>query len=384
MRRAIKVRIYPTPEQKNTLAQVFGCCRFIFNKALTLKKERYEATKENLSWIEISRMLTVWKTEEATVWLATPPSSSLIQSLRHLDVAYQRFFKQGTGYPKFKKKGNVQSFTVADPTKIVGNKIKLPKIEAMVIRGLRKFTGDIKNVTVTKNRANEYFASWSVDDVEPMTRPTTPVPKTVGIDVNLENFCTDSECLRVENPKFKKAKVNKIKHLQRVLSKKVKGSHGKEKARVKLAKVFQGIDNCKKDFLHKLSSYYVKNYDTIAIEDLQIKNMIKNHCLAESISNVAWGEFFRQLEYKAPWYGATVERKNPHNTSRECSDCGLVNKALTLKQRDWTCECGKHHVRDENAAKNINKRQRHCRQSLTEVPVSPGPMMLGDNKASTM
>jgi putative transposase len=350
-RRSVKVRIYPNKKQEELLSKCFGCDRFIYNRSLKLRKERYESYKQNTSWVELCWNVTFLKRTEEYQWLNEVPRCILDQAVIKLDKAYQGFFKLGRGYPKFKKKFDNQSFTVSNKTKIKDNKIKLPKLEEMHIKGLRKFEGSIKNVTVIKNKSGQYFASWSVEDVKDIG--TTTGQNTVGIDVNLENFLTDSNGNRVENPRFKQKVISKIKHYQRKVNKSTKGSNNRNKYRLKLAKEYQKITNKKQDFLHKLSLSYVKNHDIIKVEDLKITNMIKNHNLAESISNVSWGEFFRQLEYKSSWYGKTFIRVDPKNTSRTCNSCGIINKKLKLKDRKWKCVCGVEHIRDENASKNI-------------------------------
>jgi putative transposase len=350
-RRSIKVRIYPNKKQEDLLTKCFDCDRFVYNRSLKLKKERYETYKQNMSWVELSWNVTFLKRTEEYKWLNDVPRCLLNQAIIKLDKAYLGFFKLGRGYPKFKKKSDVQSFTVSNKTKIIGNKIKLPKLEVMHIKGLRKFEGNIKNETVTKNKSGQFFASWSVEDIKDVE--TTKGQNVVGIDVNLENFLTDSNGNRIENPRFKQKVVKKIKHYQRKISKSTKGSNNRNKQRVKLAKEFQKITNKKQDFLHKLSLNYVKNHDVIKVEDLKITNMLKNHKLAESIGNVSWGEFFRQIEYKCLWYGKVFMKVDAKNTSKTCSVCGIINKELKLKDRKWKCICGVEHIRDENASKNI-------------------------------
>jgi putative transposase len=353
-KRAIKVRLYPTKEQQVLLGKCFGCDRWMYNKGLAFKINRYKQFKQSVSWLELSWMLTFWKKTEELSWLKEVPRCLFEQSLKKLDKAYQGFFKLGRGFPKFKSKNDKQSFTLSAPSNIVGNTIKLPKMKPIKIKGLRKFNGKIKNITITKNKVNQYFASWSVEDVIEKVKLTKD--KVVGIDVNIENFSTDSNGLRTENPKFKNKVFDKIKFYQKRSSKCVKGSNNRKYWNLKVAKEYQKISNKKQDFLHKLSSYYVKNHDVIVVEDLKISNMLKNHRLAESISNVSWGEFFRQLEYKSLWDGVEFIKVNPKNTSKTCSYCGKINTALTLNNRVWKCECGKEHVRDFNASLNIKGR----------------------------
>ena len=345
------------------IRRYFGAARFIYNEGLRLKIDRYQNFGENLSWIEIDKMVTFWKKTEERAWMKIPARSVYQHSLQNLEKAYKNFFAGRSKFPRFKKRNDTQSFVLSDPSRIInGTHIKLPKLGLIRIRGLRNFSGDIKNVTITMNRAGEVYATFGVDLVVKTQAPKKPKKskklKVVGIDVNLENFLTDSDGNRVENPRFKKQVFNKIKYYQRRASKCVPKSKRKDRWRLKVAREFQKVSNKKSDFLHKLSHNYVKNHDVIKVEDLRIKNMVKNHKLAEAISNVAWGEFFRQLEYKCEIYGKTFEKVDPRNTSKACNKCGELNIELTLKDREWTCaNCGAIHVRDENSAKNIKNKK---------------------------
>jgi putative transposase len=372
--------LYPNKIQKYICDNSFGIDRFVFNRALALKKSRYENHRENLSWIEISKMFTLMKKSEEYGFINIASRSVIEQSLQKLDRAYVNFFKHGSGFPKFKKKSSSEeSFVLSDPSRIIGDQhISLPKLGSVKIRGLRKFDGKIKNVTVKRNKAGQYFATFSVADVKKTKRSHNKntnenekndrvETRSIGLDVNLENFLTDSNGVRVENPRFKKLRLDKIKLYQRQLSKLIRKTSQKEYSglpnvlNLNMNSKFPPLDdigNKKSDFLHKLSYGYVKNHDIIRIEDLQISNMIKNHKLAESIASVSWGEFFRQLEYKSKWHGANFEKVVPNNTSKTCSNCGEINSFLKLSDRVWTCiGCKTEHVRDENAAKNILKKE---------------------------
>lgn len=370
--RSIKVRLYPNKGQLRIIENSFGIDRFVFNRALALKKSRWENHRENLSWIEIDKMFTLMKKSEDYSFLNISSRSVIQHSLQKLDRAYVNFFKNGSGFPKFKKKSiSEECFVLSDPSTVIGEShLKLPKLGPMRIRGLRKFDGRIKNVTIKRNRAGQIFATFSLDDVTKTVRALSKERRSVGIDVNLENFLTDSNGTRVENPRFKKEFVNKIKFYQRILAKLHRKTSRNDcsdlpknqsrkyrETKLKLARIFNRISNKKSDFLHKLSSDYVKNHDKIIVEDLQISNMVKNHNLAEAISNVSWGEFFRQLEYKSKWNGVEYEKITPHNTSKTCSNCGEINSFLKLQDRIWICEgCNAKHVRDQNAAINILKK----------------------------
>lgn len=371
--RSIKVRLYPNKAQTHICDNSFGIDRFVFNRALALKKSRWENHRENLSWIEISKMFTLMKKSEEYSFLNIGSRSVIEQSLQKLDRAYQNFFKLGMGFPKFKKKSiSEDSFVLSDPSRIVGDKhMVLPKLGTIKIKGLRKFDGTIRNVTVKRNKAGEYFATFSIEDVEKKQKikDENQIKKTVGIDVNLENYLTDSNGNRIENPRFKKFYLDRIKFYQRRLAKLYRKNPDKKanpnwkqsrkyrEYKLKLARLFEKISNLKQDFLHKLSSSYVKNHDIIKVENLQIANMIRNHKLAEAIASVSWGEFFRQLEYKSKWHGVVLERVDANFTSKTCNVCGEINDNLLLSDRTWVCSsCKTEHVRDENAAKNIRNK----------------------------
>lgn len=365
-RRSIKIRLYPNKSQIHVMENSFGIDRFVFNRGLHLKKSRWENHRENLSWMEISKMFTLMKKSEEYSFLNIASRSVIEQSLQKLDRAYQNFFKNGSGFPRFKNKNTSEkSFVLTDPSEIIGDKhIKLPKLGPVKMRGLRKFDGKIKNVTIKKNKVGQYFATFSVEDVEKIIAKgrLNKAKKSVGIDVNLENFLTDSNGNRVENPRIKKQYVDKINFYQRKLAKlyvkpKIKNqsqSRNYRKTKHKLAVIFGKISNKKSDFLHKLSNNYVKSHDKIVVENLQISNMVKNHKLAESISQASWGEFFRQLEYKCHWHGVEFIRVSPNYTSKTCFNCGQINGELKLKDRTWKCQgCDAEINRDENSAKNI-------------------------------
>lgn len=379
--RGIKVRLYPTKEQITLMEISFGIDRFIYNYGLNIKKNLWNEKKESISWQTISKNITqIKKNNDEYKFLNVPSRSVIDQSLMKMDDAYQGFFKQGKGFPKFKKKGKCEdSFILTDPTTMLkNNKIKLPKLGVMKIRGLRKFEGRIKNVTIKKNKAGQHFATFVMEDVEKFCNPklkTNSTKSIVGIDVNLENFLTDSNGNRIENPRIKKTYINKIKFYQREMSKLHRKTRRKndesvdnkhlpiyqsrkyQKIKLKHAQIYNKITNKKQDFLHKLSMKYIKNHDVIIVEELKIQNMLKNHNLAESIAQVGWGEFFRQLEYKSKWYGSTFIKVKPHNTTKTCNKCNFVNNDLTLKDREWICpQCKNLLNRDENSAKNIKNK----------------------------
>lgn len=354
--RAIKVRIYPNKQQELMINKSLGCVRFVYNRALALKKSRYETHKDNLSTIEISKMITFWKKTEELSFLKEANAQSLQQALRHLDAAYKKFFKDKKGFPTFKKKSGKQSYSVVGCVKIKDNKIKFPKVGLLKCRGIRKLEGVIKTVTLSKNSCGQYFISFCMNDVI-KTPKTKEIKNLIGIDVGIKSMAVCSNGNSFIAPNTLKELENKLKFYQRRLDKCVKGSNSFKKWKLKIARLWNKITNIKNDYLHKLSTQLVKNHDLIVVEDLRISNMLKNHKLARAISNMSWGEFFRQLEYKSDWYGKHFVKVNPKQTSQKCSCCGFVNKKLTLGDRNWKCpSCFKELDRDLNAAINIKQK----------------------------
>jgi putative transposase len=367
--RGIKLRLYPNNAQRALINKSLGCDRFIYNWALALKKRRYDEFKENIGWLELNHMITnIVKQSDEFSWLKEPSASVLTQSLMKLDSAYSKFFK-GAGFPKFKKRREFNSFVLSDTTTVISDsQLKLPKLGIIKVAGFRKFEGRIKNVTVSKDASGNFYATFVMQDVEKKIKDKSLPKKSIGIDVNIENFLTDSNGVRIENPRIKQKFSKKLKYLDRKMAKCKKVTNPKtgkkefsknyEKLRVKRARIFNKINNIKSDFLHKLSTNIVKNHDEVVIEKLQIRNMLKNHNLAEAISNVSWGKFFEMLRYKGQWYDCDIIEVSPHNTSQICSVCGekSVDK-LGLNVREWDCRfCGAHHVRDFNSAKNVQIR----------------------------
>ena len=354
--RAIKVRIYPNDQQELMINKSLGCVRFIYNRALALKKSRYETYKDNLSTLEISKMITFWKKTEEMSFLKDANAQSLQQTLRHLDSAYKKFFKEKKGFPTFKKKSDNQSYSVVGNVKVIDSKIQFPKLGLLKVKCLRKFEGKIKTATLSKNKCGQYFISFCIDDVV-KTSKTKEISSIIGVDVGIKSLATVSNGLTFVAPNTLKTLENKLKYYQRRQAKCVKGSNGFRKWKHKIAVLWNKITNIKNDYLHKLSLQLVKNHDLIVVENLKVKNMVKNSKLARAISNMSWGEFFRQLEYKSEWYGKHFIKIDPKGTSQKCSNCGFVNKSLTLNDRQWVCpECHSVLDRDLNAAINIKQK----------------------------
>ena len=358
MQKGIKFRIYPNKGQKAFIHQTLGCCRFIYNRGLAMRKEGYEKGKK-IGYGQTSAMLTELKRQEEFAFLKEVDSIALQQSLRDLDRGFVNFFQKRASHPTFKSKHNhFQSYRTVnqkDNIRIVGRYIKLPKLGYVKVRQSME-VGNIRHVTIEHTPSGKYFAVLNVE-FEPEPRPNQG--GTIGIDVGIKTFYSDSNGNTVANPKYLERSMRKLVREQRRLSRREKGSHNRDKQRIRVAKVHEKVTNQRNDFLQKQSTMLVCENQTICIEDLHVKGMIRNHKLAKSIASVSWAKFFEMLEYKAVWYGNEI-RKVPtmYPSSQTCSACGYRNPLVkNLRIRIWECPgCHAVHDRDTNAGINILKK----------------------------
>lgn len=361
MEYSYKFRLYPTAVQRAQISRNFGCCRYVFNHFLAQRQEQYKETGTSPTRFQQDKILTILKRE--LPWLKEADSTSLQATLQDLDMAYQNFFrrvKQGEkpGYPRFKsKRAHRQSYKskcVGTNIKVLEGTVQLPKLGKVKCRISKPVEGRILSATVSQTPSGKYFVALCCTDIDMEPLPSTGA--VVGIDMGLKAFAITSDGVSYQNHKYLAKSEKKLAKLQRQLSRKSKGSNRWEKARLQVARLHEHITNQRHDMLHKLSTDLVRNYDLIAIEDLASSNMVKTHKLAKAISDAGWGEFRRQLQYKAAWYGkevVAIDRFYP--SSQLCSACGAQwSGTKDLSVREWTCpQCGAQHDRDINAAKNI-------------------------------
>jgi putative transposase len=359
MLKAIKFRLYPTEEQKELLEKQFGCSRYVYNWALDYSKWEYEHNQTKTSKNGWKALLP--KLKEYLPWLKTGGNSQALQEeISHLDSAYQRFFKKLGCFPRFKSKYDKQSFSVPQHFKIDKGTLSIPKIKSIPIIISKDLSEmELRSITVSKTKTGKYFASvlYQTGSEAPVAHDPTK-DKALGIDLGIKHFAILSTGEKIDNPKFLEQGSKRLRRLQKSLSRKQKTSSNRAKARQHIALLHERISNQRSDFLHKLThrlTCKIQEVQTLCVENLNVKGMLKNRKLAKSISSVAWGEFLRQLKYKCLWIGKNLlacGRFNP--TSKTCSNCGWKNDSLKLSDRFWACAaCGCVHDRDINASQNI-------------------------------
>lgn len=367
---AYKYELQPNGEQRRQMRRFAGSCRFVFNKALALQKERYERGEKRLGYAGLCKELTQWRNSTKTPWLADAPVHPLQQTLKDLERAYANFFAKRADFPRFKKKGQRDSFRYPDPKQIkldqANSRLFLPKLGWLRYRNSRDVLGDVKNVTVSQSCGKWYVSIQTEREVE---QPVHPATNVVGVDMGVANFAALSTGEIVAPVDALKRHTQRLARYQRAMSRKQKFSRNWIKAKSRVQKIHTRIGNIRRDHLHKLTTMLSKNHAAIVIEDLQVRNMSRSASgaieqpgrnvraksgLNRSILDQGWFEFRRQLEYKQAWRGGIVVAVNPRNTSRTCPACGHVDKDNRPTQSRFECvACGHTAHADVNAACNI-------------------------------
>lgn len=359
VKRAYKYRFYPSPEQAGLLDRTFGCVRLIWNRALAERTRRYKDEGAPTSYVEAARWLTQWKQDPELSFLCEVSNVPLQQALRHQQNAFSAFFAKRARYPHFKsrKKSRASATFASNAFSFRNGRLTLAKMDApLEIRWSRPLPdgAEPSTVTVSRDAAGRWFVSLLVE--ETIARPPAS-DSAVGIDAGITSLVTLSTGEKVTNPRHERRDRERLAKAQRALSRKQKGSANREKARRKVARVHARITDRRTDFLHKLTTRLVRENQAVAIEDLSVRNMVRNHCLARAISDASWSELRRQLEYKADWYGRKlllVDRWYPSSKMCSAAGCDHIESKMPLNVREWRCpRCGTLHDRDVNAARNI-------------------------------
>lgn len=360
IQKAFKYRIYPNKDQEEKIIQHLGCVRYIYNKALEEKIKHYEQTGKTLSCFDLTTGLLKQEKEEHD-WLKNPYSQCLQMSLRNLDNAFTRFFREKKGFPKFKTKNQSrQSCQFPQHIKLDfdNGKVYLPKIGWVKTKFSRQFEGKVKTTTLSRTSTGKYYVSILVELKEEIKLKKTIKEKTtIGIDLGIKSYIVTSDGQEIQYPKFLRKSIDRLKILQSRASKHPKGGLRRRKAMRKVALLHEKIKNQRHDWLHKLSTKLISENQTVCLEDLNVAGMLRNHCLAQAISDCSWGTFVEFLEYKAEWHGVNILKIGRFDpSSKTCSNCGWIKKDLALADREWVCnECRVKHNRDVNAALNIKK-----------------------------
>ena len=353
--RTYRFKLYPNKAQTELLAKHFGCSRFVYNYFLNQRKEQYRITGNSDNFYAQCKTLTTLKKQEETAWLKEVNAQTLQFAIRSLEAAYNNFFKKRTKFPKFKSKHSKNSFTVPQSAYVAGGRLFIFKFkEGIKCRVHREIKGKVGKVTITKTPSGKYFVSVFTE--EEYITPIKKTDKSIGVDMGLKDLLTTSDGETFNNNRYTKRYECKLAKAQQHLSRKVKGSKGFENQRLKVARLHEKIANSRADYLHKCSISLVRRYDTICIEDLNVKGMTKNHRLAKSITDASWGTFVNMLTYKAEWNDKKVVKVDRYfPSSQTCNVCGYLNKDIKdLSVREWECpNCHAHHDRDVNAAINI-------------------------------
>ncbi|MCC5657073.1 IS200/IS605 family element transposase accessory protein TnpB [Nostoc sp. XA010] len=363
IQKAFKVTLIPTHNQEVLINKTIGCARYVYNRFLALKKELYASEGKTLNYNACSQKLTILKRE--IEWLNVVDKFALQNSLKNLETAYKNFFadfkkikgKKGIGFPKFKKKHGCKQSCKTNLTngniQVIENRLKLPKLGWVKFHKSHEITGKLVNVTVTRTSSGRYIASI-LCETEIEKHPQ--VAQNIGLDLGIKSYLVTSNAEVVDNPKYYRTQTRKLRLCHKKLSRSVKGSNNRVKAKIKLARTNDRITNLRDDFLHKLSTRLIKESSIICIEDLRVANMVKNRKLALSISDASWFKFVTMLEYKALWHDRVIQKVGTfYPSSQTCNCCGSINPLVKdLNLREWSCpSCNSYNLRDKNAALNI-------------------------------
>jgi putative transposase len=356
VKRAFKYRFYPTQEQAELLLRTFGCVRLVWNRALAERQHRYSLDGTSTSYVETARWLTEWKQDPDLEFLREVSNVPLQQTLRHQQAAFAAFFAKRAKYPRFKSrhKSRASATFQNNAFRYRNGTLTLAKMDAPLnIVWSRPLPDGAQPSTVTVSR--DTAGRWHVSIlVEARVEHLPVTDRAVGVDAGITSLVTLSTSEKITNPRHERADRTKLAKAQRAMARKQKGSANRAKARLKVARVYARIADRRRDHLHKLTTRLVRENQTIVIEDLTVRNMVRNHSLARAISDASWFELRSMLEYKCQWYGrtlVTVDRWYP--SSKLCSTCGAKTTSMPLHVRSWACACGAHHDRDVNAAINI-------------------------------
>jgi len=354
VKRAYRYRLYPTAHQADLLNRTLGCVRYVYNRALAERSRAWTQQQRRVTFAETCRMLTAWKADPETAWLYEVSNVALQQGLQHLQQAFVNFWARRAKHPSFKskRKSRASATFTRSGFRYRDGQVWLAKMtEPLDIRWSRPLPSGTEpsTVTVSRDAAGRWHISILCEDI---VRDGPATGATVGIDAGITSLVTLSTGEKIANPKHERRDRARLTLAQRRLSRTAKGSKNRAKARLKVARIHVRIADRRKDFLHKLSTRIIRENQTVIIEDLSVRNMVRNHCLARAISDASWAELRAMLEYKAGWYGRTVvavDRFYP--SSKTCSACGAITDKLPLNIREWACPCGAVHDRDVNAAK---------------------------------
>lgn len=382
-----QLRLTPTKEQEVLLSKHFGSIRYVYNLFLDKRTKFYleakekQLAKKTLTYVDMAKELTQIKSKEDTEWLNECNSQSLQHALKHLDGAYNRFFKKLAKFPRFKSKKNKQSFRVPQFVTIENERIHFPKFNKGIKIDLhRPIEGEINYATITKNKAGQYFACVGVTRT---IESKQKIDKVVGIDLGIKSLVTCSDGKTFPNIKLVNKYEKTLKIRQQELSRTKNASKGRERARLKVGKVQVKVANIRHNHLHQITSKLINENQVIILEDLAVKNMMKNHCLSKSIGDASWGELVRQITYKAGWYGRKVVKIDRYfPSSKTCNHCGYINDGLTLSQREWECpRCQKLLDRDFNASLNILRQGlNNLMVGTTKLAVCPDVRPISNNR----